>query len=54
MGRKAELPSLLIFSSVNGRVGSESTRVCAIEYVTGSRENWLKSCSLAHSVCTDV
>ncbi len=30
--------------------------MCVIEYVTGSRENWLKSCYLAraHSVCTEV
>ncbi len=54
MGKKAKLPLLLIFSSVNGRVGSESTRVCVIEYVTGSHENWSKSCYLAHSVLTEV
>ena len=52
VGRKAKLPSLLIFSYVNRRVGSESTG--AIEYVTGSHENWLKSCYLAHSVCFDT
>ena len=39
VGRKAKLPSLLIFSSVTRRVGSESTRVCTIKYVTGSRES---------------
>ncbi len=54
VGRKAKLPSQLIFSSVNRKVGSESTHVCAIGYVTGSRENWLKSCYLAHSTCTQV
>ncbi len=48
--------TLLIFSYVNRRVGHESAHVCVIEYVTGSRENWLKSCYLAHahSVCTEV
>ncbi len=51
---KAKQPSPLIFSYVNRRVGSESVRVCTIEYVTGSRENWLKSCYLAHSVCKEV
>ncbi len=39
VGRKDKLPSLLIFSSVNRRVGSESARVCAIEYVKELREN---------------
>ncbi len=29
VGRKAKLPSLLIFSSVNRRAGSESVCVCA-------------------------
>ncbi len=34
VGRKTKLPSLLIFSSVNRRVGSESEHVCEIRYVT--------------------
>ncbi len=47
VGWKAMLPYLLIPSSVNGRVESESTRVCVYvcalsSTVTGSCENWLK------------
>ncbi len=64
VGRKAMLPSLLIFSSVNGRVGSESACVCmcVIEYATGSREVMLLSTqclyagiaswTLSFSLCT--